>query len=323
MENKKVEQEDKYQKTIEKYMSQNDELSKLRLKHYLEKKERGRIIQNLPLEQRLGKHLQNVMGCKEKKKNNVCNKCWVVPEHCMCKQFFQKERLPFDHNLIFFLHHKEYLRSTNTGVDVINNCSKASMSVLGFDKWEEDLENLRKTSNCFVLFCSTKSVTLSEAMSEKNEKFNKDLPVNFIIPDATWPNAKWMAQKVFGEMTHVKLDSIPKKTNIGMRKQSSDYRLTTGEACIYLIQKFPGNEEMIERIWECMNYRKKIMRPAKVFPNHAPKEDLVKKTDDNINNNNVVDQQEQVVHTLAEKIDELKIDEKNENLKNEIIIENK
>ena len=93
-----------------------------------------------------------------------------------------------------------------------------------------------------------------------------------------------MAQRVFGDMIHIKLDSIPKKSYMGIRKQSGDFKLTTGEAVIYLMQKFGKYEELIKGIWECMNWRKKILRPSKVFGEERSK--IHHHSELNLNNSN-------------------------------------
>eukprot|EP01091_Cochliopodium_minus_P012212 TRINITY_DN3653_c0_g1_i1.p1 TRINITY_DN3653_c0_g1~~TRINITY_DN3653_c0_g1_i1.p1 ORF type:complete len:128 (-),score=35.29 TRINITY_DN3653_c0_g1_i1:233-616(-) len=113
---------------------------------------------------------------------------WLAITNCMCDLIPNKQKIEFVHNLIILQHHKEWLKGTNTGIDVLNNCSNSRLLVVGVDEIEREIKFLKNEKKSFVLFCSPTSIPLSKAFPKNN--FNENESFNFIIPDATWKNSR-------------------------------------------------------------------------------------------------------------------------------------
>ena len=105
-----------------------------RLSRQEQKRQNTIEAQKLSPQERYKNQIKGFLKGREEKLKNVCETCWLSNnksnDWCYCKEKpFSPIKL--EHNIIIWQHHKEWLRSTNTAIDVLNNCTNSRLLIQG------------------------------------------------------------------------------------------------------------------------------------------------------------------------------------------------
>jgi len=212
---------------------------------------------------------------KGKLKKGFCLNCWLKKEFCLCGKVptFTIEKC----NLLVFVHYKEYLRSSNTGILAAVACPQVQLFVSGRQEDEKKLAELITDNihDTFALFPDDKAITITEFCEQRKlhylkQQSGKDVcisdpkelikkPVNVILLDATWRQAKGMRRRLPKEVPLVKLaDNFQVSINT-MRTQSTLGRISTVEAIAELLKALGEKQSEIDRLLEGLRLRMKAV----------------------------------------------------------------
>eukprot|EP01126_Amoeba_proteus_P057991 TRINITY_DN7434_c0_g1_i5.p1 TRINITY_DN7434_c0_g1~~TRINITY_DN7434_c0_g1_i5.p1 ORF type:complete len:310 (-),score=71.25 TRINITY_DN7434_c0_g1_i5:314-1243(-) len=103
-------------------------------------------------------------------KQTFCSQCWLMKVVCMCERS-KTLSISIPHQLYLYLHYKEYGRSTNTGVSLLQALpANTHLVVLGDPEGEKTLNELAVNFplNTFVLFPSSRAVEFPEFLSTRH-----------------------------------------------------------------------------------------------------------------------------------------------------------
>lgn len=190
------------------------------------------------------------------------------------------------------MHHKEFGRSTNTGIDLAQACSNIRILVNTLPESEETIRriiflsdigsNSTNNSDCnkkpesllnpntFVLFPSANSISVNAFLERRKslklrntsqnlkegerEEDNVSDPLNVIILDGTWNQARCLDRRLPPELPRVKLSSSGLSRS-HLRKQIGEGKVTTAEATLLLLQELGEDQEEIAKLWKCLQLR--------------------------------------------------------------------
>eukprot|EP01120_Amphizonella_sp_Union-15-10_P003454 TRINITY_DN13875_c0_g1_i1.p1 TRINITY_DN13875_c0_g1~~TRINITY_DN13875_c0_g1_i1.p1 ORF type:complete len:321 (+),score=53.29 TRINITY_DN13875_c0_g1_i1:42-1004(+) len=194
-----------------------------------------------------------------KTQKNFCGNCWLKKQICICngiQKFSTKNRL------LLFLHYKEYMRSSNTGVlTVLGNPESSTLYLSGKLEDEKALKDQieKHPHDTFILFPEPKAITLSEFLELRKTRYEQsnltvspDVPLNAIVLDGTWRQVKSLRKRLPDGIPFVKLSNSQLSINT-LRTQSTLGRISTAEAIAELLKELgedPNEIQKLERLLE-------------------------------------------------------------------------
>ena len=159
-------------------------------------------------------------GTREKR----CPKCMVHFENCYCAKI---EHLNINTKLSVILFKKEKFLPSNTAQLSINSLQNSEMFFRGFkDQVLQESFIDEKNYQPLYLFPSEDATELTAT-----EIANFDKPINLIVPDGTWRQAKkiHLREPLLKDIPRVKLN-IGTRSIYPLRRQKYEYGLCTHEA---------------------------------------------------------------------------------------------
>lgn len=204
------------------------------------------------------------------KQREFCYSCYRPATSCMCKYI---NKIDTKTKFVILMHPKEFKKTKNgTGQFTKNSLSNSELFIgIDFSKHERINKLIEDEKNdCYLLYPGKDSLNLS------HEKINTDKKLVIFIVDSTWACSKKLI-KSSKNLQNLKMLSfdINKTSQFKIKKQPSDYCLSTIESTQYIIELLNKNkieqihedelekmtkpfEEMVNYQISCLEKRKKI-----------------------------------------------------------------
>lgn len=204
------------------------------------------------------------------KQREFCYSCYRPKTSCMCKYI---KKIDTKTKFIILMHPKEFRKTKNGTGQFTKNSLTNSELFIGIDfsnhpKINEIIED--KRNDCYLLYPSETSLNLSK------EKMTTDKKLVVFIVDSTWACSKKMI-KSSSNLQKLKMLSfdINKTSQFKIKKQPSDYCLSTIESTQYIIELLNKSKyenidskklkqmtkpfkEMVNYQLECLKQRKEL-----------------------------------------------------------------
>lgn len=184
-------------------------------------------MQNLPRPKRL------------RKTKNPCQRCFLHLDRCICSIF---PVLDLKTKISLVVHHKELLRTTNTGRLAVSILKNSEMIVRGKSEKHPTLilDHLINTNYHTWIFYPSPDAT--ELTTELVQKHN-DRPIQLIVPDGNWRQASKVHYR-HPELKHlprVKI-STPNTATLHIRRESTKEGMATLEAIAHALGIIEGQK---------------------------------------------------------------------------------
>jgi DTW domain-containing protein YfiP len=185
------------------------------------------------------------MSTRRENQSKRCMKCRVHLDNCYCHQI-----KPFNLNtkISLILNKKERFLTSNTAFLTQNSLSNCEIFIRGLENTPLPIEHVRPIGfQPLYLFPSDDAQVLSP---EYLASFK--LPVNLIVPDGTWRQAKKMhtREEILRDIPRVKIGHT-ESSIYPLRRQVYDFGLCTHEAIAYALGEIEGpevKEKLIENL---------------------------------------------------------------------------
>lgn len=174
-----------------------------------------------------------------RKTKDPCRRCFLHKERCICASI---PSISLKTRISLIVHHKELLRTSNTGRLAVESLTNSEMIIRGESKKHETLNlNHLLTPNyhTWLFFPSESAQELTPELVQQHQ----DLPIQLIVPDGNWRQASKVNSRhaEFKDLLRVKI-STPNTATLHLRRESTEAGMATLEAIAHALGIIEGTE---------------------------------------------------------------------------------
>lgn len=209
-----------------------------------------------------------------------CTRCKINVKLCFCSEL---RKLPSKTKISFVMHHREEHLTSNTVNLALMTMEHAEVHLRGLPEKPFKVKDLNINEEEFIplfLFPEDDAVELNE---ENLKKLNpKNLPIQLIVPDGTWSQAKKVYRRDFVLLNESDSRIPPVKLPLGfegkylLRKSPRENGLSTFEATAYALEIIEKNESLGKELMQMFSIM--VERMVKTRRNFHGKEALLTNT---------------------------------------------
>lgn len=174
-----------------------------------------------------------------------CSDCGFILSLCLCAKTSKAPQLNSQLRIELLTHSTELTRPTNTGRLLLETLPQARLHLWQRQSPPEALLSLIASSSaqCLLLFPTPKAQPVDDFIKRSQEK---DLPLHFIILDATWQQARKMYRQSpwLQTLPHVEL-AIDNESEYSLRRNQVKGAICTCEVGIALLKTLGEAENEI------------------------------------------------------------------------------
>lgn len=176
---------------------------------------------------------------RTRKTKNPCQRCFLHLERCICRVI---PKLDLKTRITLVVHHKELLRTTNTGRLAVESLVNSELIKRGESVKHERLELdylINENYHTWLFYPAPNAVELTQELVQKYS----DRPINLIVPDGNWRQASKVHYR-HPELSHllrVKI-STPNPATLHIRRESTKEGMATLEAIAHALGIIEGLE---------------------------------------------------------------------------------
>ncbi|MCB9060083.1 MAG: DTW domain-containing protein [Halobacteriovoraceae bacterium] len=157
-----------------------------------------------------------------------CINCKIFKEHCFCDEI---NKCHINTKISVIMHRRERFLTSNTVNLAKLSLDNVEVHIHGHEDQQIEVKNLiSENYENVYLFPDEESIKLDEFIA------NCEKPVNIIVPDGSWRQARKIKRRLFGSLNlpSVKIDS--QKSNYLLRTSPFEGALCTFEAIMYALK---------------------------------------------------------------------------------------
>lgn len=164
------------------------------------------------------------------KSERWCEDCWLLKHLCICSNLSSLSN-PTNSTFHLFLHYKEYMRTSNTGILIKKLIQGSDVHIWGIEEERQKLlKKLETQENVCVLYPGDKSIPLETWLESRS-----GLAKKFILLDSTWNQGRKLLNSLPENFTRVKIVN-PSDSLIKCKKQANKGYLSTLECAAYILK---------------------------------------------------------------------------------------
>lgn len=169
---------------------------------------------------------------RARKTKDPCKRCYLHKDRCICQSI---PRIQLKTKITLIVHHKELLRTSNTGRLAIESLVNSEMIIRGESVKHQTLRLDHLISSSFhswLFFPSDDAVELTPELVQQHE----NLPIQLIVPDGNWRQASKVNSRhhEFKNLLRVKISS-PNTATLHLRRESTPSGMATLEAIAHAL----------------------------------------------------------------------------------------
>lgn len=171
-----------------------------------------------------------------RKPQNICPDCHSTRLQCLCDAI---PRLDLATRVCLVIHHRELLRSSNTGLLALRALVNSEMRVRGEGTQNLDLSDLVRTPyRTFLFYPAPDAVELTTVLVGQSPR-----PIQLIVPDGTWRQASKVhyRQKELAGVPRVKI-AKPDAAIYSLRAQHRPEGMATLQAIAHGLGVIEGDQ---------------------------------------------------------------------------------
>ena len=177
-----------------------------------------------------------------------CPVCMVHADNCYCSKI---KKLSLKTKVSFIMYKKERFLPSNTANLALNSLNNSKVFYRGIKDTPLPAQFIEhETHHALYLYPDDDAEVLNQDMFKDITK-----PINLIIPDGTWRQAKkiYVREKALEGVQKVKLPPVPKSTYL-LRRQKFENGVCTFEAMAFALKFLEGQncEEILFKNFELM-----------------------------------------------------------------------
>lgn len=183
--------------------------------------------------------IENKRKLRARKTKDPCLRCFLHKERCICANI---PRISLKTKISLIVHHKELLRTSNTGRLAIEALTNSEMIIRGKSIKHETLKLdhlLTPDYHTWLFFPAEGAQELTPELVQQHAS----LPIQLIVPDGNWKQASKVNSRhaEFKPLLRVKI-STPNTATLHLRKESTEAGMATLEAIAHALGIIEGNE---------------------------------------------------------------------------------
>ena len=209
-----------------------------------------------------------------------CTRCKINVKLCFCSEL---RKLPSKTKISFVMHHREEHLTSNTVNLALMTMENAEIHLRGLPDKPFKVSDLKVDEEKFIplfLFPEDDAIELNpENLKQLNPK---NLPIQLIIPDGTWSQAKKVYRRDFVLLndTNHRIPAVKLPMGIEgkylLRKSPRENGLSTFEACAWALEIIENNKELSKELLQMFSIM--VERMVKTRRNFHGKETLLTNT---------------------------------------------
>jgi DTW domain-containing protein YfiP len=235
----------------------------------------GAAADDLPGPERMrrlaGRHLGQALLRQRDPEFPKCPFCWISIPVCYCARI---PWVPTAHRFFVFMASKEFQRLTNTG-KLLLRAVDGELLVMGLAEHEARIADLCRLPNTCVLYPAPYSLTVAQFHAQIRQRstaapalpqvpplLDAATPMNFILLDATWPQARTLVRCLPRGVAFVRVDPPEGYVGLfnGLRRQTTPDRISTFEAGVMLLRDLGLPEDVATEMDTLMKYHVDLIR---------------------------------------------------------------